>query len=122
MMLLRARSKERQFVCSRSISGGEKPSHSVQVLQEYFVVATRKLGVDAALAQQKVEVLARERVVRLDAQDVVAAIELHRLRVISFWDALIVHAARLANCAVIYSEDMIGGGQIGNVRVVNPFA
>jgi predicted nucleic acid-binding protein len=95
--------------------------YSVQVLQEYFSATTRKLGVDAALAQQKVEVLARERIVRLNEYDVIAAIELHRLRRISFWDALIVHAARLANCSVLYSEDMIGGGQIGNVRIFNPF-
>lgn len=94
---------------------------SVQVLQEYFSVATRKLGVEASLAQRKVEVLARGLIVRLTEHDVIAAIELHRLKQIAFWDALIVHAARAANCRTLFSEDMLGGGQIGSLRVVNPF-
>src|ERR1700733_11298823 len=59
---------------------------SIQVLQEYFAAATRKLGVDAETAQRKVELLARAKVVRFAEDDVIAAIELHRLHRISFWD------------------------------------
>jgi len=94
---------------------------SLQVLQEYFVAATRKLGLAPEMAQRKVEILARGRVVRFDAGDVVAAIELHRLTQISFWDALIVHAARLAGAAALYTEDLQTGAVLGGVRVVNPF-
>jgi predicted nucleic acid-binding protein len=94
---------------------------SLQVMQEYFAAATRKLGVDAALAQRKVEVLARGKVVRFQEQDVISAIELHRLSRISFWDAMIVHAARLAGAAVLYSEDLQHGVTLGGVRVVDPF-
>jgi predicted nucleic acid-binding protein len=54
--------------------------------------------------------------------DIISAIELHRLIRISFWDALIVHAARLAKVAVLYSEDLQPGAVLGGVRVVNPFA
>jgi len=74
---------------------------SLQVMQEYFVAVTKKLGVDPELAQRKVELLGRGRVVRFTESDVVAAIELHRLTRISFWDATIVHAARLAGAAVL---------------------
>lgn len=95
---------------------------SLQVLQEYFAAATRKLGVDSAVAQRKVELLGRARVVRFDADDVVDAIELHRLHQISFWDALIVHAARVAGAMVLYSEDLHAGGVVRGIRVVNPFA
>jgi predicted nucleic acid-binding protein len=94
---------------------------SLQVLQEYFAAATRKLGVAPEMAQRKVEILARGRVVRFEASDVIAAIELHRLTQISFWDALIVHAARLAGVAVLYTEDLQSGAVLGGVRVVNPF-
>jgi predicted nucleic acid-binding protein len=73
---------------------------SLQVLQEYFVAVTRKLGVAPETARRKVEILARGRVVRFEASDVIAAIELHRLTQISLWDALIVHAARSAGAAV----------------------
>jgi len=94
---------------------------SLQVMQEYFAAATRKLGVEPELAQRKVQLLARGHVVRFRADDVISAIELHRLTRISFWDAMIVHAARLAGAAVLYSEDMQHGALLGGVPVVNPF-
>jgi predicted nucleic acid-binding protein len=94
---------------------------SIQVLQEYFAAATRKLRVDAETAQRKVELLARGRVVRFAGDDVIAAIELHRLNRISFWDAMIVHAARLAGAEVLYSEDLQHGAILAGVRVDNPF-
>ena len=94
---------------------------SLQVLQEYYATITRKLGVDAEHAQLKVERLARGNVVRFEARDVIAAIELHRLTRISFWDAMIVHAARLAGASVLYSEDLQHASVLGGVPVVNPF-
>lgn len=94
---------------------------SLQVLQEYFVAATRKLRVDPATAQRKVEILAQSRVVRFEPRDVIAAIELYRLTRISFWDALIVHAARSAGASVLYSEDFQAGSVLAGVQVVNPF-
>lgn len=94
---------------------------SLQVMQEYFAAVTKKLGVDPELAQRKVQLLARWRVVRFDPNDVIAAIELHRLTRISFWDALIVHAARLSGSTVLYSEDLQHGALLGGVPVVNPF-
>ncbi len=94
---------------------------SLQVLQEYYAAATRKLGVDPEIAQRKVEILARARVIRLSELDLIRGIELHRFRRIAFWDALIVVAAQLAGCAVLYSEDSLGGGQVGGLPIVNPF-
>ena|SRR5436305_372256 len=94
---------------------------SLQVMQEYFAASTRKLRVDPELAQRKVEILARGRVVRLAEGDVIAAIELHRLTRISFWDAMIVHAARLAGASVLFSEDLQHGSIAGGATVVNPF-
>lgn len=77
--------------------------------------------VNAELAQQKAEILARGRVVRFEASDVIAAIELHRLTRVSFWDALILHAARSVGAAVLYSEDLQSGAVLAGVRIVNPF-
>jgi len=101
---------------------GQTAVVSLQVMQEYFVAATRKLGLAPEAAQRKVEILAKARVVRFEPDDVIAAIELHRLQQISFWDALIVHAARCAGAAVLFSEDLQAGAMLGGVRVVNPFA
>jgi predicted nucleic acid-binding protein len=94
---------------------------SMQVMQEYFAAATRKLGIDPELAQRKVEVLARGKVVRFQERDVISAIELYRLSKISFWDAMIVHAARIAGASVLYSEDMRHGAAIGGVSIIDPF-
>jgi len=95
---------------------------SLQVLQEYFTVATRKLGIAAELAQQRVQLLSEGRVVCFGARDVIAAIELHRLTRISFWDALIVHGARASGAAVLYTDDLQHGDWVAGVHIVNPFA
>ncbi|MBI5282877.1 MAG: PIN domain-containing protein [Candidatus Solibacter usitatus] len=94
---------------------------SLQVLQEYYSAATRKLGVDPALAQRKVELLATCHVVKFGEQDVIAAIELHRLSKASFWDSLILHAARVGGASVLYSEDFSHSTTPAGVPVVNPF-
>src|SRR5947207_572050 len=82
---------------------------SLQVMQEYYSALTRKLRVDPEHAQQKVKNLALDRVIRFEASDVIAAIELHRISRISFWDGMIVHAARMAGASVLYTEDMQHG-------------
>jgi predicted nucleic acid-binding protein len=48
-------------------------------------------------------------------------LDLHVLHRISFWDALIVHAARDSGCVQLLTEDMQAGATIAGVRVVNPF-
>jgi len=94
---------------------------SLQVLQEYYATVTRKLRVAPDLAQRRVELFSLANIVRFSVKDVISAIELHRLHQISFWDALIVHAARVSGATVLYSEDLQHGAAVGGVRVVNPF-
>jgi predicted nucleic acid-binding protein len=94
---------------------------SLQVLQEYFVTVTRKLHVDARVARRKIELLAEFDVASPDVGDVLAAIDLHRLHGINFWDGLIVHSAKQAGCSVLFSEDMQAAREIDGVRIVNPF-
>jgi predicted nucleic acid-binding protein len=94
---------------------------SLQVLQEYFTASIRKLKLTPEVAQAKVEMIATAQVVRFAVHDIIAAIELHRLTRMSFWDSLIIHAARSAGVAVLYSEDLQSGSTVGGVRVVNPF-
>ncbi len=93
---------------------------SLQVLQEYFVAATRKLGVDAQAARRKVELFALNVAVP-SLDDVVAAIDLHRLHGLSFWDAMIVRSAGESGCRVLLSEDLQHGRVINGVRIENPF-
>lgn len=94
---------------------------SLQVLQEYFVAATRKLQVDAATARRKVELLSEFDVAAPDVTDVLAAIDLHRLHGFSFWDALVFRAAKQSGCIVLLSEDFQDRREVDGVRIVNPF-
>jgi predicted nucleic acid-binding protein len=95
---------------------------SSQVLQEYYVATTRKLGVDPAIARRKVELFASLDVVVLQVTHILAAIDLTRLHRISFWDALIVQAALASSCRVLYSEDFALDRPVYGLRVINPFA
>lgn len=94
---------------------------STQVLSEFFAVATRKLGLAAADARRRVEIYGSLEVVRPSLQDVLAAIDLHRLHEVAIWDALIIRCAQLSGCTVLYSEDLQHGQRFDGVVVVDPF-
>ena len=94
---------------------------STQVLQEFFVASTRKLGVPADIARRKVELLARLDVVTIEPGLILDAIDLHRLHALSFWDALIVRAASASGCQRLLTEDMQSGQTIAGVKIENPF-
>jgi len=94
---------------------------SLQVLQEYFVTVTKKLHVDARVARRKVELLAEFDVAAPEVSDILAAIDLYRLHGFSFWDALVLRAAKQAGCSVVFSEDMQNARAIDGLQIVNPF-
>jgi len=94
---------------------------SMQVLQEYFVTVTRKLGIEAAIARRKIELLAEFDVAAPDLADILGAIDLHRLHGFSLWDALVVRSAKQSGCTVLFSEDMQDRREIDGMRIVNPF-
>ncbi len=96
---------------------------SAQVLQEFYVVVTRKLKRPMTQEQAKaaVESLAQLDVVSIDAPVVLAAIDTSRQAQVSLWDALIIEAARLAGCEQVLTEDLTDGQVIRGVQVHNPF-
>ena len=94
---------------------------STQVLQEFFVASTRKLGVPAEIARRKVELLSRLDVVTIQPSLILDAIDLHRLHSLSFWDALILRAAAASGCRRLLTEDMHSGQVIAGAKIENPF-
>jgi predicted nucleic acid-binding protein len=96
---------------------------SVQVLQEFFVNATRKIAkpLTAETAKEIVADYSRWYLHVPAADDVLAAIGIHQRTGISFWDAMIVRSAAEVGCTVLYSEDLNAGQDYSGVRVENPF-
>jgi predicted nucleic acid-binding protein len=96
---------------------------STQVLQEFYVVTTRKLArpLRPDQASEAVEHLSALPVVGADADFVRSGIDLSQTTGLSLWDALIVQAAAEARCDRILSEDLQDGTTIQGVRVDNPF-
>ena len=85
------------------------------------MAATRKCHLDPGLARNKVQIYGTFRLVEPVLDDVLTAIQVHRLHTISYWDALILHTAKKSGCGVVLSEDMNHGQVIDGVRIVNPF-
>lgn len=105
--------------------GSERRSAlSVQVLQEFFVNATRKiaepLAVDAA--RDRIEALSTWPTHVPGAPDVLAAIDIGGRYRISFWDAMIVRSAAQLDCEVLWTEDLNPGRMYEGVRAETPFA
>lgn len=94
---------------------------STQVFQEFFVVATSKLGVEPLLAKKIISSLANFETVTIDLPLIKRAIDISFADNISFWDALIVSAAVAAQCKAIWTEDLNHGQLISGVKVENPF-
>lgn len=96
----------------------------VQILNEYFVTVTRKLkpGMPSDLAWADVEALKAWDPVPMDWRLMETARVLHRVFALSWWDALVVAAAQLAGCDILYSEDLADGTDYRGVVVRNPFA
>jgi predicted nucleic acid-binding protein len=97
---------------------------SVQVLQEFYVQATRPTRADAIPHDVAVGLIRTW--LRFPVQDITVAV-LSRALVIkgkfglSYWDAAIVAAAHLLGCEEVTSEDMADGRDIDGVIISNPF-
>jgi predicted nucleic acid-binding protein len=97
---------------------------SVQVLQEFFVTVTRKVPRPLTLDEgsDRVRELTAWKVFAPTANDVLGAIAVQRQAQISFWDAMIVHAAAESGCDTLWTEDLSDGQELRSVRIRDPFA
>jgi predicted nucleic acid-binding protein len=96
---------------------------STQILQEFYVVATRKFDppMSRRAAREIVALYAAWPVVQVDLALILTASQLEERHKLSFWDALVVEAARRAGATRLVTEDLQGGLLIGGVRIENPF-
>lgn len=97
---------------------------SVQVLQEFYVQATRESRSDPISHEDAlalVESFRRFPVLPLTADLAEAAMVTRARFQISYWDAAILEAARAMGCETVLSEDLADGQDYAGVRVENPF-
>ena len=96
---------------------------STQVLQELAVNLRRKTAkpLDAKATREVVADYLAWQVVVNGGDSILEALDLEERYQISFWDALVVHAAQSAGTTVLYSEDLSDGQRYGPIRVINPF-
>ncbi|MBX6748268.1 MAG: PIN domain-containing protein [Micromonosporaceae bacterium] len=96
---------------------------STQVMNEFYVVTTRKLAVPlpAAVAAAVLDEMAKLVCVTVDSSLVLAAVQAGQTWQLSHWDALMVAAAQRAGCQRILTEDLAHGAVYDGVEVTNPF-
>ena len=95
---------------------------SVQVLNEFASVATRKAGMRVAEAAEALRAIRTScKVVPLQEETHDLGMRIAERHGLSIYDAMIAGAARLAGCKVILSEDMQEGLRLEGMRIRNPF-
>ena len=114
---------EKRVIAEVLLDSGDN-ALSVQVLQEFYVQATRPTRVDALpqdIAAGLVRTWRRFRVQEITLPVMLGALEIKTVHRLTYWDAAIVSAARALGCREILSEDMAHGREMEGVVVVNPF-
>ena len=108
-------------VLLRRLAEHSTPVISTQVLQEFYVASTTKLGVEPLVAKSLLRSFENMETVQVDPGMIREAVDISILNRISFWDSLIVAAAESARCEFLYTEDLNAGQIIRGVRIENPF-
>ncbi len=97
---------------------------SVQVLQEFYVQATRATRPDSLphdLAAGLIRTWLRFPVQDTTVSVLHGAFEIKEAHGFSYWDSAIIAAARAQGCQELMSEDMSHGREVDGVTIINPF-
>jgi predicted nucleic acid-binding protein len=96
---------------------------SFQVLQEFYITVTAKLqpGLDPENARKDVRSLLVWNPLVVNDRVLENAWHIQDRFQISWWDALVVSAAQLADCRYLLTEDLQENQEFGSLRVTNPF-
>ena len=94
---------------------------STQVLQEFYVVSTKKFKLPPVEVRKQVESMLDFEVINIDVPLIKEAIDSSILDQISYWDALIVASAQKGGCDHVLTEDLNHDQVIKGVKIVNIF-
>lgn len=116
--------EQKKASSARAILNETDLALSVQVLQEFYVQATRPSRAERLTHEQAATLV--ESWVRFRVQESTVAVLRGAMATsarwgISYWDAAIIEAAREAGCSTVLTEDLQHGMDFAGVRVENPF-
>jgi predicted nucleic acid-binding protein len=97
---------------------------SVQVLQEFYVQATRPSRADAIphdIAVGLIESWMRFKVQEITLPVLRGALEIKAAYGFSYWDSAVIAAARALGCCELYTADMSHGRIVEGITIVDPF-
>lgn len=95
---------------------------STQVLQEYCNVALKKLKLPPQYVRAQLDLYEQFDVIQVTPAIIRAGLDLHQIRSVAFYDAIVLASAQTAGCSLLFSEDMNTGETVDGVRIINPFA
>ena len=97
---------------------------STQVLQEFFVVTTQKIEKTLTIndARDIIKDFSVWTVIDTNLPVILQSIEVMKGHKLSFWDSLIICAAKVAGCSTIYTEDLSHKQVIENIKIINPYS
>jgi predicted nucleic acid-binding protein len=120
-----SRHPEKQLTARNILSHfvlNSRPVISMQVLQEFYTTAVKKLNIAQFEAKKLCHNFTMLKTVILDTHNLECAIDISIVSKISFWDAMIIEAAKTGGCDIVLSEDLNDGQTIAGVKIINPFA
>ena len=94
---------------------------STQVLQEFYVATTTKLGVAPLAAKGILKTFNVFEVIQVSPSLIQEAVDCSILNDFSFWDSLILATAASAGCSTLLSEDLNHGQTVLGVTIRNPY-
>lgn len=120
-----AEDADRRSIAVELLAGNDL-AISAQVMQEFYVQATRANGL-LQLTHEETTGFIDTVLLRFPVQDITPGLVLDAFALrarfgLNYWDCAILAAARLLGCDAVYSEDMSDTQNYDGLRVINPFA
>jgi len=116
--------KDKKIKCHNLFQSLKEDIHlvtSTQVLKEFTAVMIGKFNVEPLFVKKFIDNLNKLEVIQESIDLIKSAIDIHILNQLSFWDSLIISAAKSANCNMILTEDMNDGQVIDGIKIQSPF-
>lgn len=115
---------EKRYQCQQillSANSSIQFSLSTQVLNEFATVMLNKFNMSAIVLKGIMDDMYEYEVIETNVNIIRNAIDIKVLNQLSFWDSLIISAAKSANCSILITEDMNDGQLVEGVKIQNPF-